>query len=112
MTMELNTQGDSFVLRIFDRFDSSSYSEFKNICEQIFSNKLIKKISVDVSSLNYMDSSAMGMLMILDEKAEQTKKTVTLTSVPGTVANILKIANADKLFTINLPSGMKFDLRK
>lgn len=59
-----------------------------------------------------MDSSAMGMLMILDEKAEQAKKSVTLTSAPGPVANMLKTANADKLFTINLPSGMKYDFRK
>ena len=112
MTMELKILGDSINLKIFDRFDSSSFAEFKNICEQIFSNKSVKNISVDVSSLKYMDSSALGMLMILDEQAAQAKKRLTLTSVPGPVANVLKIANADKLFTINLPSGMKFDLRK
>jgi anti-anti-sigma factor len=97
---------------ILDRFDSSNYAEFKNVCEKIFSNKSIQTISVDVSSLEYMDSAAMGMLMLLDEKAEAARKKVTLISVPGRVAEILKTANADKLFSINLPSGIKLDLRK
>jgi anti-anti-sigma factor len=95
-----------------DRFDASCYMEFKGIVEQIMSNKLIKTISVDVSTLEYMDSAAMGMLMLLDEKAEALKKTVTLISVPGRVADILKTANADKLFSIHLPNGIKLDLRK
>ena len=74
MTMELKIQGDRINLKIFDKFDSSSFTEFKDICEQIFSNKALKNISVDVSLLKYMDSSALGMLMILDEQAAQAKK--------------------------------------
>jgi HptB-dependent secretion and biofilm anti anti-sigma factor len=112
MSIKTQIQDTTFKMIIQDRFDSSSYGEFKNICEQIFSNKSIQDISVDVSSLEYMDSAAMGMLMLLDEKAEATKKKVTLISVPGRVAEILKTANADKLFSINLPNGIKLDLRK
>ena len=112
MTIQTQIQDTTFQMIIQDRFDSSSYTEFKNIVEQIMANKLIKSISVDVSSLEYMDSAAMGMLMLLDEKAEALKKSVSLISVPGRVADILKTANADKLFSINLPNGIKLDLRK
>jgi len=112
MAIQTQIQGDTFQMMVSDRFDSSSYMEFKNIVEQIMSNKSIKTISVDVSSLDYMDSAAMGMLMLLDERAEAIKKTVTLISVPGRVADILKTANADKLFAICLPNGIKLDLRK
>ena len=112
MTIQTQIQGNTLQMIIRDRFDSSSYVEFKNISEQVFANHAIQFISVDVSTLEYMDSAALGMLMLLDEKAEAAKKTVTLISVPGRVAEILKTANADKLFAINLPNGIKLDLRK
>jgi anti-anti-sigma factor len=112
MAIQTQIQGNSFQMKVNDRFDSSCYMEFKTIVEQIMVNKSITAISVDVSALEYMDSAAMGMLMLLDEKAEALKKTVTLISVPGRVADILRTANADKLFAICLPNGIKLDLRK
>jgi len=112
MTIQTQIQGDTFRITIRDRFDSSSYQEFKSIIEPILANKSIQTISVDISSLDYMDSAALGMLMLLDEKAAASRKVVSLISVPGRVADILKTANADKLFSINLPNGIKLDLRK
>ena len=53
----------------------------------------------------------MGMLVQLNENARQAKKSVSLTSVPGRVSEILKIANADKLFAIHLPSGLDLKLK-
>lgn len=112
MTIETQIQGNVIKMKILGKFDSSSYFEFKNVCDQIMANNAVQHIDVDISTLEYMDSAAMGMLMLLDEKAGNSKKTVALISVPGRVSEILKIANADKLFSINLPSGVKLDLRK
>lgn len=112
MAIELNVLDDTARMRIFDRFDSSSYLDFKRLSETLMTNKAVQNIEVDVSSLKYMDSAALGMLLLLDEKAFKAKKSVTLISVPGPVSEILKVANADKLFTIKLPSGVKLELRK
>lgn len=98
-------------MKITDRFDSSVYQDFKKAYTPLIANASVKKIEVDVSCLVYMDSAALGMLMQLNENARNANKTVSLVGVPGRVADILKVAHADKLFTINLPSGMAMNLR-
>ncbi len=112
MAIELNILDGTARMRIFDRFDSSCYLDFKGVSEKLMINQTVRDIEVDVSSLKYMDSAALGMLLLLDEKAFKAKKSVTLISVPGPVSEILKVANADKLFAIKLPNGVKLELRK
>lgn len=112
MSINIQTSGTTARITISDRFDSSFYSEFKQAYAPLLENQTIQLIEVDVSALQYMDSGALGMLMQLNERAKNARKVLTLIGVPGRVADILKTAHADKLFTINLPSGIKLDLRK
>ncbi|TAJ76049.1 MAG: anti-sigma factor antagonist [Gallionellaceae bacterium] len=98
-------------IKISDCFDSSSYLAFKQAYSPLIANAAVQFIEVDVSALGYMDSAALGMLVQLDEKAKIAGKSIVLIGVPGSVAKILRVTNADKLFSINLPSGMKLDLR-
>ena len=111
MSIEAKVQGNSAQLIIKDRFDASSYQDFKHYYTPLIASSAVRSIEVDVSALNYMDSAALGMLMQLDVVAKDAGKTITLIGVPGRVSNILKMAHADKLFTINLPNGVKMNLR-
>ena len=47
-----------------------------------------------------MDSSALGMLLILRERAAEMKVEVTLTNPRETVRQVLGVANFHKLFKI------------
>ena len=111
MSIEVKLHEKLAQLIITDKFDSSSYMLFKQAYRPLIINSAVRHIEVDVSGLNYLDSAALGMLMQLDEATKAAGKSIVLIGVPGRVANILKIINADKLFTINLPSGVKMDLR-
>lgn len=111
MGIEIQILDKTARIRIFDNFDSSSHTVFKQAYSPLLTNAAVQNIEVDVSNLGYMDSAALGMLVQLDAKAKIAKKTTSLISVPGDVSKILKVANADKLFSINLPSGMKLNLR-
>jgi HptB-dependent secretion and biofilm anti anti-sigma factor len=55
---------------------------------------------VDFGRVDYLDSSALGMLLLLREKAEAAGKKVSLANLSGTVKQVLEIANFGKLFTI------------
>ncbi|HEX5337960.1 MAG TPA: STAS domain-containing protein [Gallionella sp.] len=110
MTINTQTQGNKARMIISDPFDSSVYKEFKNAYAPLLADPAVHTIAIDLSGTKYLDSAALGMLVQLDAVAKSAKKTVTLISVPGRVSEILKVANADKLFSINLPSGMKLDL--
>lgn len=111
MTINVQLTGNKVRITIAGRFDSSVYMDFKQAYTPLMENAAIQTLEVDLSGVDYLDSAALGMLVQLNEHAKNAKKSVTLVSVPGRVSDILKTASADKLFTINLPSGMKMDLR-
>lgn len=111
MAIEILTSGSIARIKITEHFDSSVYQDFKKAYAPLIADGTVGKIEVDVSGLEYMDSAALGMLMQLNENARNANKSVSLVGVPGRVAEILKVAHADKLFTINLPSGMAMNLR-
>lgn len=111
MSIDVQIMGNTARMKISDRFDSSLYKPFKHAYSLLIINDAVQVIEVDVSGVAYLDSAAMGMLVQLDESAKNARKSMALISVPGRVADILKLAHADKLFTINLPSGMKLDMK-
>jgi len=111
MTFDVQVLDKTARIKIDDRFDSSVYAEFKKAYMPLIVNVAVKIVEIDISTLNYMDSAALGMLLQLDAAAANAGKSISLIGVPGRVADILKTAHADKLFTINLPSGIKLNLR-
>jgi HptB-dependent secretion and biofilm anti anti-sigma factor len=111
MAISTKTLDNKAQIIISGLFDASVYREFKHACAMLTKNQAVTVIEVDLSGTEYLDSAALGMLVQLNENAKYEKKTVTLISVPGRVADVLKIANAQKLFSIHLPSGMDMDLR-
>lgn len=111
MTINVEVTDHKARITISARFDSSVYKEFKQAYTPLIENSAIQALEVDVSGVEYLDSAALGMLVQLNEHAKSSKKSITLVSVPGRVSDILRTASADRLFTINLPSGMRMDLR-
>jgi anti-anti-sigma factor len=110
MSIHTQLQDGKARITISERFDSSLYQNFKKAYLPLLDNRAVQAIEVDVSQVAYLDSGALGMLVLLNESARNADKKVSLISLPGPVADVLKIANADKLFSINLPSGMRLDL--
>ena len=55
---------------------------------------------VDLGKIEYMDSSAMGMLLQLREYSAKKEGNVSLINANESVQEILDIANFDKLFDI------------
>lgn len=58
-------------------------------------------MELDLSGVDYLDSSALGMLILLRERAHSTGKKVILSGPNAAVRGILEIANFNKLFTIS-----------
>lgn len=111
MSIHTQLQGDKGRITISARFDSSHYQHFKSAYAPLLDNHAVQRIEIDISQVDYLDSGALGMLVLLNESARNASKSISLISLPGSVANVLKIANVDKLFSIYLPSGVKLDLQ-
>lgn len=87
------------VIRLLGRFDFNAHREFRDAIEEAL-NKDGREVSIDLSGVDYLDSSALGMLLMLRDKAKSANKTVILTGSQGAVKQVLDIANFNKLFAI------------
>lgn len=100
--MAIDTNYDSvtnaLTIKVSGRFDFGVHQNFRKAVEQI--TLKMKFIVVDLSATNYMDSSALGMLLVLRDKAMSNQQTVKLLNAKSDVRKILEIANFDKLFTL------------
>lgn len=111
MAITTRTQNDKAQMIISGQFDAGIYQEFKHASAMLINNHAVNTIEIDLSGTEYLDSAALGMLVQLKDNAKYARKNVILISVPGRVSDVLKLANAQKLFTINLPSGIELNLK-
>ena len=56
---------------------------------------------VDLQNTKYMDSSALGMLLMLRDHAGGDNASISLVNCNPTVSQILKISNLNRLFSIS-----------
>lgn len=95
----LEEADDLVVLLVKGRFDFTQYKDFSDA--YLAFPKGSKRFEVDLTEVQYMDSSAMGMLLQLREHTNKADKdAVTLSNATPGVADILRIANFDKLFKV------------
>jgi len=71
-------------------------SSFRNLLDQ----EACQLLEIDMQLVRHFDSSALGMLLHLREKAHSLGKTVQLSNPSQYVAQALKNANFDKIFAI------------
>ena len=89
------------VVKLTGRFDFNTHREFRGAYEPLVSDVAIRTVVVDLSGVDYLDSSALGMLLMLRDKLGGANKEVALTGVRGNVKQVLDIANFGKLFPIS-----------
>ena len=86
ITSELSTDGRCLTIGVKGRFDFRVYDAFRNTYADVDS---AQSYVVDLASAEYMDSSALGMLLLLKEFAEANSGTVTLLRPSPEVEKIL-----------------------
>lgn len=102
MAMQISTSmnSDRAVIKLAGRFDFNEHRVVKAAYEPLLQQDGLKTLEIDLKGIEYLDSSALGMLMLMRERAQSAGKTVLLSNPSETVAQILDIANFSKLFTV------------
>ena len=94
----LSEDSNSVTIKVAGRFDFSTHQDFVQIYKGYPKGE--KCFVVDLSGAEYMDSSAMGMLLQLREYNRQGENVVLINGNEA-VKDVLRIANFGKLFTID-----------
>ncbi|WP_018230048.1 STAS domain-containing protein [Methyloversatilis universalis] len=100
--MEIRTSSldnDQTRIALGGRFDFSSHREFRDVTEQLLARGTAT-MEIDLGAVTYLDSSALGMLLMLRDKARAAHCEVVLTHCSAPVRQVLDVANFQKLFTI------------
>ena len=100
MNITVATAGPVGIINMNGRFDFNAHRAFKEAYDPLLQQKGVSSIEIDLSGVEYMDSSALGMLLLLRERSETEGKTVALVRPNNTLLQILDIANFKKLFAI------------
>ena len=99
-TMQIKTLAGARFVPVIFLFDFHVQRDFKEAYDPQLSNPAVGTIEVNLASVDYLDSSALGMLLMLRERATAAGKKLKLCKPGASVAQILEIANFAKLFTI------------
>ena len=98
MSIDARVITDVLQIKIIGRFDFSAHAEFREASR--LASTGITKIEIDLSTTEYMDSSALGMLLVLRDLVGGNKNAITIRNARHEVKKILEIANFDKLFNL------------
>jgi len=96
MTTNFDSATATLTVQPQGRFDFSAQQAFRAAYEPTLSTA--KTVVVDLSSVSYLDSSALGMLLVLKSDAEGHGGTVRLTGARNGVERILEVSNFGTLF--------------
>lgn len=95
----VTTEGRA-VIRLNGRFDFNAHREFRDAVDLALKEGALNEVQVDLAGVDYLDSSALGMLLMLRDKARAAGKNVSLANCRGAVKQVIEIANFSKLFAI------------
>ncbi len=101
MNFEIENNGASVTLRLKERKLDSTVSptlkgEFVLICK-----RKVEKLNVDLSAVEFCDSSGLSALLIADRKMKEHGGKVILRNVHKNVHNLIKISMLDRVFEIH-----------
>lgn len=100
MPISARTEDNGRRLRILveGRFDFSQLHFFRNAYEQVETKP--DDYVVDLKASNYIDSSALGMLLALRDHAGGDTASIKISNCPPDILKILMITKLNELFTI------------
>lgn len=89
----------TLTISIRGRFDFGQYNDFRSAYEQL--NNPSTNYVLDFSSTEYIDSSALGMLLVMREYAGGDSAKITIKNCNPQIKKILTISNFEKMFAFN-----------
>ncbi len=94
----LSPTGEELTIKVEGRFDFVFHQDFRNAYENL--QKAPVRYIIDLKATNYVDSSALGMLLLLRDFAGGDDASITVINCNDDVKKILLISKFDQLFQI------------
>ena len=94
----VNRGDDGFLIRVDGVFDYTLHTDFKDVINKIKEEAPLS-CTVDMSGVSSMDSSALGMMMLLRSELISTGQVIDIVHCQPQIYLLFKTANFDRYFT-------------
>lgn len=92
------SNGKGLVISVVGAFNLSVHKEFREAYLQ--NDKYFERYAVNLSACTGLDSSALGMLLLLRDHADVARENLILMNVHRDVKSVLECANFQELFIV------------
>ena len=99
MLINITKDKSTSTLTLHGRFTFAVHGEFREAFNTAVDNGS-KVVVVDLHDVEYMDSAALGMLLVIRDRAQGYGMEIVISRPAKYVKSILDIANFQKLFQI------------
>lgn len=99
MIVHHDSEHDCLTLQLGERFDFSIHRNFHDAC--LGSGKPARSYVIDLGQVTCMDSSALGMLLLLREHAGADRAEIRIVNADIELRSTLRVAGFDKLFLLH-----------
>ena len=93
MSIKFTAHEGQAKISVSDNFSFPVHREFRKACDEALEIEGNTEIVVDLGGVRYMDSAALGMLLVLRERAIAQGKAVVLDHSTGTIRQVPAILN-------------------
>ena len=100
MQFSIRSEGSSRIAELSGRMTFHDHKEFRDMLGQLIEAG-VQSYVFDLSNVEHVDSSGLGMLLLARDNAENAgTTTVVLRKAPESVRHTLRLAKFEELFTI------------
>jgi len=112
MAINVRIHDHSARIAMSGRFDFQVHRNFKDAYTPLLGDAALHEIEIEMSKVDYIDSSALGMLVLLNDRAKEVNKSIALLNASRTVSMLLEVANFSKIFSIRRTAALSTENRK
>ena len=87
------------LVRLRGRLTVNDHAKLRALIREMLQNKAKRQV-LDLSTLEFVDSAGIGMLLIAREEMANADKQLVLRSAAGQVKRVLTVAQLNKIVTI------------
>ena len=98
ISSQLSADGQELTITIRGRFDFNTHQAFRGAYQCAGSSP--RRYVVDLNGATYLDSSALGMLLLLRDHGGSEKADIRLVNCNPDVRKVLAVSNFEQLFAI------------
>ena len=94
--------GNTSTIHVDGHFCFASYRCFSDTCTYILNKPDVADIAIDLTNVHYMDTAALGMLLILRDRTQSGGKSLTLVNPSVYANNVFDVTNFRTQFNIEM----------